>query len=138
MKKVFLVALMLIGITTFAQDKKERGPRPEREKLTADQKVQKQVEHLKTDLNLNEKQTAEVKALVTKQVAKREAKKAEMDAQKEKNRAEMKAKMMEEQTATKAEMKKILTAEQFTKWEAGRADKKEKVIERIKDRKKKR
>lgn len=138
MKKVFLVALMLIGITTFAQDKTERKGRPERAKLTAEQKVEKQVEHLKTDLNLNEKQTAEVKALVSKQVAKREAKKAEMDAQKEKNRAEMKAKMLEEQNATKAEMKKILTAEQYTKWEAGRADKKEKVIERMKDRKKKR
>ena len=42
MKKLFLVALMLVGLTTFAQDK--RVGKAERPKLSSDEKVEKQVE----------------------------------------------------------------------------------------------
>lgn len=135
MKKLFLVALMLVGLTTFAQDK--RVGKAERPKLSSDEKVEKQVEKLRTDLALNEKQVAEVKALVTEQVKKREAKKAEIKAIKTADRKEMMAKMKDEQTAMKDKMKKILTAEQFTKWEANREEMKDKMREKRKDRKSK-
>lgn len=136
MKNVVLAAIMLVGMTTFAQEMKD-GKR-KGDNLTTEQRVDKRVTKLKTDLALNDKQTAEIKALMTKNAAKREVKKAELDAQKEKNRAEMKTRIEAEQTAMKAEMKKILTAEQYTKWEQQNAEKKAKIIEKIEERKAKR
>ena len=133
MKKVFLVALLFVGITTFAQDKKERNS--ERPKLSTADKVEKQVEKLKTELALNEKQLAEVKVLVTEQITKREAKHAEMKAKKENEKAEMKKVMMEDRKALNEKMKKILTPEQFIKWEAKREEMKEKMISKMKDKK---
>ena len=136
MKKLVLMAFLVVGITTFAQEKKEER----KEKFTPEQRVDFQVKKMTKDLNLNDKQAEQVKALVAKEVEKREAKKAEMEAkrteqtkpskeEKEARRTEMKA----NQEAMKAEMKKILTAEQYTKWEQKQEERKEKMMERIKE-----
>lgn len=127
MRTVFLALLMFVGITTFAQEK--RGA-----KLTSEEKVELQVKRMTKDLALNEKQAKEVRAIVAKEVEKREAKRAEVKEQKSKKRADMKAKMQEEQAALAADMKKVLTAEQFTKWEKQREEKKAKLKERMGER----
>ncbi len=132
MKKLIMALALVVGLTTFAQQRD--GKRAEREKLTTDQKVELQVKKMNKDLNLNEKQTEQVKTLVTKQVQKREAKKAEMQQAKDKNRAQMKAQMETEQAAVTSEMKKILTPEQFTKWEKNREDKMAKMKEKRTER----
>ena len=90
-----------------------------------EQKVDFQVKKLSKDLNLTVEQTKSVQDLVTNQVKKREAKRAEMKEIKEKKLAEMKAEMEKEQAAVSADMKKILTPEQFAKWEKIREEKKE-------------
>jgi hypothetical protein len=136
MKKVIVAALLVVGITAFAQEKE--GRRAGREKLTSEQKVDLQVKKLTKDLDLNEKQANEVKALVTKEVAKREAKRAEMQELKAKKREEMKAQREAEQAAVSADMKKILTAEQYTKWEKNREVRKESIKEKMAERKEKR
>jgi len=122
MKKLIVAALLVVGLTTYAQEKE--GRRAGREKLTSEQKVDLQVKKMTKDLDLNEKQTKDVRALVTKQVEKREAIKIQMQAEKE---------------AVSVEMKKILTAEQYAKWEKNRDEKienfKEKMIERKEKRK---
>jgi protein CpxP len=136
MKKVFLAGLMLIGLTTFAQEKETR--KGDREKLTKEQKVDLQVKRMSTDLDLNEKQTKDVRVFVTKEVEKREAKREEMMQQKEQKqqrRAELKAQMEKEQEATSAEMKKILTPEQFAKWEKIREERKANVKGKMLERK---
>ncbi|MFY8182238.1 MAG: hypothetical protein ACOVLG_10705, partial [Flavobacterium sp.] len=69
MKKVFLAVLLFVGITTFAQGK--RGE--QKEKLTAEQRVELQAKKMKLDLDLNDKQVAEVKKLLLEQAQKREA-----------------------------------------------------------------
>lgn len=132
MKNVLLAAIMLVGMTTLAQETK--GDRQKGDKLTTEQRVEKHVNKLKTDLTLNDKQTAEVKALMTKNAAKNDAKRADMKAQKEKERAEMKAKMEKEQTELNADMKKILTPEQYAKWEQQRAEKKAEMTQKFKGR----
>lgn len=139
MKKVFLAVLLVVGITAFAQEKEGRsgGRREGKEKLTTEQKVDFQVKKMTKDLGLNDKQANEVKAIVTKEVQKREAKRAEMKAVKEKERAEMKATMEKEHAAVSADMKKILTPEQFAKWEKNREERKEKMKERIMERREK-
>lgn len=132
MKKLFLALLLLIGLTTWAQEKRER--RPEGDRLTKEEKVDLQVKRMTKDLDLNEKQAKEVRALVTKEVEKREAKKAEMSEEKKAKREAMKAKMKEAQAAHSAEMKKILTPEQFAKWEKLREERKDKLKERMAER----
>jgi len=121
MKKVIVAALLVVGLTTYAQEKE--GRRAGREKLTLEQKVDLQVKKMTKDLNLNEKQTKDVRVLVAKQVKKREAIKAQMQAEKE---------------AVSVEMKKILTAEQYAKWEKNRDEKIENFKEKMNERKEKR
>lgn len=127
MKKVFLAFALIIGLTTFAQDKK--GNRGEREKLTSEQQAELQTKKMKLDLNLNDKQAAEIKSILTKQAEKRTAKRNEMQAKNKEGqkpskdeRFKMKNAMLDEQIAHKAEMKKILNAEQFAKWEENKSD----------------
>ena len=132
MKKVFLAALLTVGITAFAQEKE--GRKMDREKLTTEQKVDFQVKRMTTDLSLNEKQIADVKALVAKEVQKREDKRAEMKENKAQVRKDMKAQMEADQAAMGADMKKILTAEQYAKWEKIRDERKEKMKEKMMER----
>ena len=101
----------------------KEGRRAGKEKLTSEQKVNLQVKKMTKDLDLNEKQTKDVRALVAKQVEKREAIKAQMQAEKE---------------AVTVEMKKILTAEQYAKWEKNRDEKIENFKEKMSERKEKR
>jgi Spy/CpxP family protein refolding chaperone len=121
MKKLIVAALLVVGLTTYAQEKE--GRKAGKEKLTTEQKVNLQVKKMTKDLDLNEKQTKDVRALVTKQVEKREAIKAQMQAEKE---------------AVSVEMKKILTAEQYAKWEKNREEKIENFKEKMSERKEKR
>ena len=121
MKKLIVAALLVVGLTTYAQEKE--GRRVGKEKLTSEQKVNLQVKKMTKDLDLNEKQTKDVRALVTKQVEKREAIKIQMQAEKE---------------AVSVEMKKILTAEQYAKWEKNRDEKIENFKEKMSERKEKR
>ncbi|WP_162127297.1 hypothetical protein [Flavobacterium phycosphaerae] len=135
MKKVFLALVMLVGLTALAQEKETR--KGDRKNLTTEQKVNLQVEKMTKDLDLNEKQVKDMRAFVTKEVEKREAKREEMKKlreQKELKRDEMKAEMEKEQAATATEMKKILTPEQFAKWEKIRDDRKAKVREKMMER----
>jgi Spy/CpxP family protein refolding chaperone len=121
MKKLIVAALLVVGLTTYAQEKE--GRKAGKEKLTSEQKVNLQVKKMTKDLDLNEKQTKDVRALVTKQVEKREDIKAQIQAEKE---------------AVSVEMKKILTAEQYAKWEKNREEKIENFKEKMSERKEKR
>jgi hypothetical protein len=121
MEKLIVAALLVVGLTTYAQEKE--GRRVGKEKLTSEQKVNLQVKKMTKDLDLNEKQTKDVRALVTKQVEKREAIKIQMQAEKE---------------AVTVEMKKILTTEQYAKWEKNREEKIENFKEKMSERKEKR
>ena len=121
MKKLIVAALLVVGLTTYAQEKE--GRRAGREKLTSEQKVDLQVKKMTKNLDLNEKQTKDIRALVTKQAEKREDIKAQIQAEKE---------------AVSVEMKKILTAEQYAKWEKNRDEKIENFKEKMSERKEKR
>ncbi|MDN3677991.1 hypothetical protein QWY90_11810 [Flavobacterium paronense] len=136
MKKVFALALLVVGLTTFAQEKGER--KAIRENLSTEQKVDFQVKKMTKDLNLNEKQVKEVRVLVAKEVEKREAKRAEMKEIKAAKKTEMKAQMETEQAAVSSEMKKILTPDQFAKWEKIREERREKMKEKMAERREKR
>jgi hypothetical protein len=125
-------------MTTFAQEPRGEG----KEKFTPEQRVDFQLKKMTKDLNLDSKQVEQVKALLTEEAKKRELKRAEMKARKAEqtkpSKEEMetrKAEMKASQEAIKAEMKKILTADQYTRWEQKQEERKEKMIEKIKERK---
>lgn len=143
MKKLVIITVsLLVGFLTFAQEKEvqkaERKARMEnRESLSAEQQAELQVKRMTLDLDLNSKQQGEIKKIVLEQAKKREAKKEEWKANKENQKSiskdekfAMKNQALDEQIAMKAEMKKILTAEQFVKWEAKQAERKDKMEKR--------
>ena len=64
MKKLFVLALLVVGLTTFAQEKGKRGDFKE---MTPEQRTEMQVKKMTKDLDLNEKQQKEVKELLASQ-----------------------------------------------------------------------
>jgi hypothetical protein len=120
MKKVCIVALLVIGLSSFAQERKERHPKGEIEQMTLEQRNQLHLKKMTLDLDLNAKQQEQVGQLMTEQMAKIEKMKAEHKAKMEEAKAlrfEMKNKMLDEQIELKNKMKSILSADQFAKWE---------------------
>jgi hypothetical protein len=120
MKKVCIVALLAIGLSSFAQERKERHPKGEMEQMTPEQRNQLHLKKMTLDLDLNAKQQEQLTKILADQSAKREAMKAEHKVKMEEAKAirfEMKKKILDEQIEMKNKMKSILSAEQFAKWE---------------------
>ena len=126
MKKLIIAALLVVGITAFAQERKEKGNRPERskmEKFLPEQRSQLMVKKLTLELDLNAKQQEQMKQIIAEQGVKSEAMRAERMAKKEEEKKrnadeqfEMQNKMLDEQIAMKNKIKTILSPEQFEKW----------------------
>ncbi len=137
MKKMFMIAILMIGVSSFAQEKSigenrpqrpERGDVPQMEKFTPEQRRQLELKKLTLALDLNTSQQKEMEKIISEQSAKREAKVAEIKASKESKkqltadeRFAFENKKLDEQIAVKARVKKILNAEQFEKWEKMKA-----------------
>lgn len=126
MKKLIIAALLVVGMTSFAQDKKEMGRhhRDEMEKFTPEQRNQLMLKKMTLELDLNASQQKEMSKVIAENSAKREARMKEMKANKDSNTKptsdEMfarKNRMLDEQIAMKERMRKILNPEQFKKWE---------------------
>ncbi|MGV9004488.1 hypothetical protein [Flavobacterium sp.] len=139
MKNSFIALLLVVSVATFAQGK--RGMNKDKENLSAAENVELQVKKLTSELTLNEKQRKEVRALVEREVTKRDLKRSEMIALREKKKEESKAiaekrkgEMEQEQAKVSEEMKKILTAEQYTKWEKMKEKRKENRLENKKEK----
>lgn len=110
---------MMLGLAAGAQ---QRGEKHER--LKPEQRAELKAKEMTLALNLNDKQQKDVKTLLLDRSKKAEAamaeRKAARDAGKKHTADErfaMRSKMLDAQIATKAEMRKILTTEQFAKWE---------------------
>lgn len=125
MKKLATIALIaIISVSTYAQDKMDRPARQDRnpmEKFTPEQRNQLMLKKMTLELDLDATQQKEMGKVMAEQGAKREA---FMKNRKEKTEKptsdeifEMKSKMLDEQIAMKSKMKKILSPEQFKKWE---------------------
>ena len=122
MKNLIIATLIMFSLSTLAQEKMER--KADRKNLTSEQKVEFQLKKLASELSLTEKQIVEIRSLVKQEVANRELKKQDRLAIQEKKKEEKKAmvekrraEMQNEQAKVSVEMKKILTPEQFAKWE---------------------
>lgn len=133
MKKLVL-AIAFIGMGSFAMAQQTTPQDRETRRAEMQQKMQqKEQEHLaqmQKDLNLNQSQVAQVKAL-------HEKRKSEMKAEFEKNK-DMRQTKMDEMKAKRAQMdadmKKILTPEQYDKWQVDRKAKMEQKRMAMKDK----
>ena len=140
MKKLIIAALLVVGISAFAQDRKDMGNRPDRPemgKISPEQRTELMVKKLTLELDLNAKQQEQIKQIIAEQGAKREAMRAERMAKKEDEkkrnsdeRFAIKNKMLDEQIAMKDKMKKILSPEQFEKWNSLKDKRQEKFQDR--------
>lgn len=142
MKKLVVVALLVVGLTTFAQEKGKKGALKD---MTPEQRTEVQIKKMTKDLDLNEKQQKEIKELLTAQkedraelLEKRKEIKETAEKATKEQRAEMKDKIAENKEAIKLKMKSILTDEQFKKWESNLTEKKEKMDDKKEKMKEKR
>ena len=133
MKRLFVLALLIVGTTIIAQERNRKHQGNEMEQFTPEQKSQLMLKKMTLELDLNDSQQKEMSAIISDNVAKKEAHKAEMKAMKEKGvkptndeRFAMHMKMLDEQIATKKRMEKILNAKQFEKWTSLKEDRQEK------------
>jgi len=126
MKKLFIAALLFVGMVSFAQDINPKATRDQREKLSPEQRNEKHLQKLTSELNLDTKQQAQVKQLLAERSAKGEKfKDANKDRKTKPTAAEREAfkKQLEtERAANDAKMKAILNADQYTKWTALKKD----------------
>ena len=136
MKKLLLVATVVLSTLTFAQERTTKE-----ERLTPEQQTELKVKQMTLDLDLTAKQQGELKTIILAQAQKRQAEIAAKEKTRVKGqkrsaneRFEMKNKMLAEQIEMKAQMKETLSAEQFSKWEA----KKENSASKMKENRKKR
>jgi len=125
MKKLFIMALLVVGMTTVAQDRKERPNREKMERFTPEQRNQLMLKKMTLELDLNAKQQEQMKSVIAEKSAKQESRMKDRKANKDKdsklsaderfNRQNM---MMDEKIAMKSKMKSILSDSQFEKWDA--------------------
>ena len=142
MKKLALMVLLVVGLSTYAQEgKKQERQGAERERLSPEQRNQLQLKKMTLDLNLNESQQKEIAKILEEQSTKRQAEMATFKANKDKGvkptteeRFAMKNKKLDEAIAVKAKVQKVLTPEQFKKWEDMKKENRENMKERMEKR----
>lgn len=122
MKKLFIAALLFVGIVSFAQDINQKPARDQREKLTPEQRNEKHLQKLTSDLNLDKKQQEQVKQLLAERSAKaekfRDSRKDSKTKPTDAEREAFKKQITAEREENDAKMKAILNADQYTKWTA--------------------
>lgn len=142
MKKLALIVLLVVGLSTYAQEGKQQVRKGgEREKFSLEQRSELQLKRLTLELNLNASQQKEMGILIAEQSKKREAAMTERKANKEKGvkpsadeRFKKQSERLDEEAAMKAKVQKILTADQFKKWEDMKKENREKVKNRMEKR----
>ena len=142
MKKLALIVLLVVGLSTYAQEgKKQERQGADRERLSPEQQNQLQLKKMTLELNLNESQQKEIAKILEEQSAKRQAEMATFKANKDKGvkptaeeRFAMKNKKLDEAIALKAKVQKVLTPEQFKKWEDMKKENRENMKERMEKR----
>lgn len=134
MKKLIVAALLVVGMTTFAQEKNANPLGKASEKVDIKQKSDENLKKLTEELKLDDVQQKQMAELVADYSAKRQAAAAERKANmanKTKVTAEESKKRNEDRKAErqvyKEKVKTILNAEQYAKWEELNKQKKSKT-----------
>lgn len=125
MKKIVSITLLLVGLVAFAQEKRKEHQRTMND-LTPEQMATLQTKKMTLALDLNEAQQKQIQQLNFEQAEQRKAameerkkKRVEEDSEKptSEERYARQLERLDKQIARKADMKKILSQEQYERWE---------------------
>lgn len=141
MKTLIIALLFGISISGFAQVRTPQPGDSKMEKMTPEQRQQKHLQKLTKELTLDARQQEAVGKILAEKSAKIQDLKAKKNARKatgEKMTAEektaLKNTMQTEKADTEAKMKAVLTTEQYQKWLTLREEHKEKMKEKMSER----
>lgn len=144
MKNVFMACFALLAFTTHAQEK-PRLKSAENKHISAEQRTHLKLKELTLALDLNAAQQKEIAQMLQEKQAKRAAsqtamkeKRAEKAKAEANARYERKNQMLDARIAEKARMKKILSADQYAKWENHQKERMPKTEKHIKKDKRER
>ena len=131
MKKLFIAALLMVGMTSFAQEAK---PMSVNQAMTSEQRSDMQMKRLTVELNLEANQQKEMQIILNEGTTKRAEMTKELDATRPTStqkaadvREKRKILLNEYDNSEKAKLQKILTPEQFSKYEKIRLEREEKM-----------
>lgn len=113
MKRIIslLVVTVILSTALFAQ---QRGPK---EQLTPEKQAEQTIKKLHAELQLTEKQQAELKTWYTALYQNKKDDFEKMKQERESMREKMQDKIKKDKEATDAKLKKVLTAEQYKKYQ---------------------
>lgn len=134
MKKLIIALVLGMGLTGFAQN----GNSNNGGNMTPEQRVERQLTTMTTDLSLDAKQQEAVSKLLKEKSVKSQEARAKMKALRDSGeqmtddqRNAFRTAMQAENADTEAKMKTILTPDQFTKWTKIQAENQAKMRERM-------
>lgn len=121
MKKLLIAGLLIIGISTFAQNRNNDvnnnvKDHPKKEQSSDDQELK----HLTSELKLSQKQQQKIKKLLEERNTRQKDEKISGTKRKPENEKEDLKKAPKDRNEFDTKLKKILTKEQYKKWEAQR------------------
>ncbi|MCF6140347.1 hypothetical protein L1S34_03520 [Flavobacterium sp. K77] len=139
MKKVLIAVALIVGMASNAQEKMEGRRNARENQLTKEQRQELHLKKMTLDLDLSTAQQKEIQVVLNEQSNKREtalANRKEKQAANAKKptadeRFAIKNQMLDDQIAMKARMKKILSNEQFKKWETMKENKNDRMNHRL-------
>lgn len=126
MKKLIIAALLVVSVSTFAQEntgKKNRSENGKMEMKSPEARAEARLKAMTKELSLDASQQEQMKKIIAEQATKMEAMRAKRmenkDAKPSKEeRKAMMEKLKEERTATENRMKAFLNPTQFEKYKA--------------------
>ncbi|MGM0933722.1 MAG: Spy/CpxP family protein refolding chaperone [Bacteroidota bacterium] len=136
MKKISLILILLISVSAFAQERKQKKAHKDRVEMTAEERATLKTERMTSALDLTQAQQEEIKKFFTEQTQEREEYRAERKEARINNttaRAErsevrnLRAKKREEH---REKIKEILTDEQYSTWQENLAKRERKAHNR--------
>ncbi|TDD94425.1 hypothetical protein [Flavobacterium cellulosilyticum] len=143
MKKLIIAALLVVSVSTFAQEStgmKNKSDNGSREMRSPEERNEARLKKMTADLNLDANQQAQIKLIITEQTSKMEAMRAERMANKDnakpskEDREAMRAKRNEEKTEMDNRIKAVLNPTQFEKYKAMEEANRAKMQERMQER----
>ncbi len=126
MKNLVVAVIMIVGLSSMAQDREMKGKRGGMNDLSPEQVATLQTKKMTLTLDLNESQQTKMKSILLEDAKTRKAKMEEHKARKDEDKAltpderfAMQNERLDHQLKRKQEMKSLLTEDQYVKWEKG-------------------
>lgn len=127
MRKLVLILALFVAVVTVAEAQRNTGQRPSQsqsgqprgERMSPEERLERQVNNMKEKLGLSEEQTTKVTALLkANQEKQRAAFEKARESGEQPDREKMRAQMQENMKKQDADIKALLTDEQKTKYDA--------------------